>query len=206
MTEVVVSTEATERTRSLSLPSDIPVEVRSAFVESVDFESREITLIAVPYNETAIVEYRGQILEEHVEPGAFAGIEASSEDVTVNRDHKPDRVIGKAVAYDTADQRGLVTTLKVSRTPLGDETLQLAADGVLKASVGMLVRRSDQIVQNGKRAIKRAFLDHIALLPNPAYKGAAVLSVRQAQAASPSVADAPATPNMDAILALLNES
>lgn len=195
----------TERARSLSLPADVPVEFRSAVVDGVDYDRREITLIAVPYNETAVVEYRGQLLQEHVEPGAFDGIEVSSDHVTANRDHDYARTVGMATAYDTRDSRGLVTTLKVSRTPLGDETLQLAADGVLKASVGMLVRRSDQLIANGKRAIRRAFLDHIALVPSPAYKGAAVLSVREAQAADPAVADAP-TPNLDAVLALLNES
>lgn len=195
-----------DRTRSLPLPADIPVEIRAAaVVDDVDFANREITFIAVPYNETAFVEYRGQILEEHVEPGAFAGIELSSGDVTVNRDHDPRRVVGIVTSYDTLDERGLVTTVKVSKTPLGDETLALAADKILKASVGMLVRRSDQVIRNGKRAIKRAYLDHIGMLPNPAYKGAAVLAVRQAQSADPVVADDPVTPNMDAVLAFLAE-
>lgn len=197
--------QAVERARSLSLPADVPVEYRSADVHSVDFEQREITLIAVPYNERAVVEYRGKVIEEEFEPGAFDGIEASASHVTANRDHDYARTVGKATAYDTADTRGLVTTLKVSKTPLGDETLELASDGVLKASVGFLVKRSDQIIRNGVRTIKRAYLDHIALVPNPAYKGASVLAVRQAQATDPEVEDAPATPNLDAVLALLNE-
>ena len=194
-----------DRTRSLPLPADIPIELRAAVVDDVDFANREITFIAVPYNETAIVEYRGQLLEEHVEPGAFVGIDTSANDVTINRDHDPKRVVGIVTGYDTMDERGLVTTVKISRTPLGDETLALASDKILKASVGMLVRRSDQVIQNGKRAIKRAYLDHIGMLPNPAYKGAAVLSVRQAQSTDLAVADAPGTPNMDAVLALLAE-
>lgn len=209
MSEQTVEPTAT-RTRSVSLPADVPVEYRSAVVDGVDFERREITLIAVPYKpEQALVEHRGQTLLEEFEPGAFDGIESSSDHVTANRDHDYTRTVGKATAYDTRDSRGLVTVLKVSRTPLGDETLELAADGVLKASVGFMARRSDQVIRNGVRTIKRAFLDHIALVPNPAYKAASVLSVRQAQAPDHSEGQTAegvsATPNLDAILALLNE-
>lgn len=184
----------------LSLPSDIPVEHRTtgaASVEAVDFEERIITLVAAPYGQRAAIMYRGKPMDEEIEPGAFRGVESAAH-VTVNRDHMYERTVGKAIDYDHDDPRGLIAELKVSRTPLGDETLQLAADGVLRASVGMLVRRSDEIVANGLRRIKRAFLDHIALVPNPAYVGAEVLGVREA----PTVPDspAPATPNLDEVL------
>lgn len=192
---------ASDRIRDdLSLPNDIPVEhrtVAAAVVEDVDFAERTITLIAAPYGQRAAVMYRGQMVEEEIEPGAFRGVESSAH-VTVNRDHKYERTVGKAVGYDHDDPRGLVTELRVSKTALGDETLQLAADGVLRASVGMLVRRSDEIVANGLRRIKRAFLDHIALVPNPAYLGAEVLGVREAEPVQ--VMPVPATPNLDEVL------
>lgn len=183
----------------LSLPSDVPVEFRYAdtSVESVDFAERVITLIAVPYGQRATVMHRGQVVEEEVEPGAFRGVESSAH-VTANRDHKHERAIGKVVGYNHDDPRGLVTEIRVSKTPLGDESLQLAADGVLRASVGMLVRRSDQLIARGVRTIRRAFLDHVALVPNPAYMGAEVLAVRDNQAADEP--PAPATPNLDAVL------
>lgn len=184
----------------LSLPNDIPVEhrtVSAAAVEAVDFAERTITLIAVPYGERAAVMYRGKPVEEEIEPGAFRGVESSSH-VTANRDHEYRYTFGKVTSYSHDDPRGLITDIKVSRTPLGDETLQLAADGVLRASVGMLVRRSDEIVANGLRRIRRAFLDHVALVPNPAYVGAAVLGVRDAVEVP--AAPAPATPNLDAVL------
>ena len=181
-----------------------PVELRSAIVSAVDFAERIIELIAVPYNEEAVVEHRGQVLLETVQPGSFDGIETRKDHVTVNRDHLYERTVGKAVGYQPGDPRGLVARLRISDTPLGDESLRLAADGVLKASVGMLVRRSVQVIRDGKRLIKRAFLDHIALVPNPAYRGADILAVRQEQP----VVDAgplPKTPNLDSILALLAE-
>jgi len=182
-----------------------PVEIRSATVTNVDFEERIIQLVAVPYDEEAVVPYNGQMVVETVAPGSFDGIETRSEHVSANRDHQYERTFGKAVSYRSDDPVGLITNIYVSDTPLGTETLRLAADGVLKGSVGMLVRRSDQVVKNGRRRIKRAFLDHVSLVPNPAYRGAGVLAVRQEQGLPAEDEGAPPapTPNLDKVLALL---
>lgn len=191
------------------LPARGPIEFRTAQIASVDFEERVIELIAAPYNEETDGVVRGpdgKLLRELIEAGAFEGIETRNDHVTVNRDHDYGRTVGKAIEYRHDDPRGLIARLKVSNTPLGDETLQLAADGVLKASVGMAVRRHDQSIRNGLRRIKRAFLDHIALVPNPAYRGASVLAVRQSETETRAQADEAATPNLDAIIALLDES
>lgn len=182
-----------------------PVEIRSATVTNVDFEERIIQVVAVPYDQEAVVPYGGQMVLESVAPGAFDGIETREEHVSANRDHDYGRTFGKALSYRPDDPVGLITNIYVSATPLGDETLRLAADGVLKASVGMMVRRSDQVLKKGSRRIKRAFLDHVALVPNPAYRGAGVLAVRQEQ--GPQVEDGSAplapTPNLDKVMALL---
>jgi len=142
---------------------------------------------------------------ETVAPGAFDGIETREEHVSANRDHNYERTFGKVVSYRSTDPFGLIANIYVSDTPLGNETLQLAADGVLKGSVGMLVRRSDQLVKKGFRRIKRAFLDHVSLVPNPAYKGAGVLAVRQEQGLPAEDEGAPLapTPNLDKVMALL---
>ena len=175
----------TDRMREgLSLPRDVPLELRSsdnAVIDSVNFAERLVRLIVVPYGERAEVVYRGRRMEEEVAPGAFDGITAAKTHVTANRDHDHTRVVGKAVEYITDDPRGLVADVRVSETPLGNETLRLADDGVLRGSIGMLVKESDQLLMGGLRRIRRAFLDHIAFVPNPAYAGAEVLSVRQAQ-------------------------
>lgn len=182
-----------------------PVEIRSATITNVDFVERTIELIAIPYDEEAAVPYGGQMVLETVAPGAFDGIETRNEHVSANRDHNYERTFGKATGYRTDDLRGLITQLHVSNTPLGDETLQLAADGVLKGSVGMLVRRSDQVLNKGFRRIKRAFLDHVSLVPNPAYTGAGVLAVRQEQGIPVEDENTPLapTPNLDKVMALL---
>jgi HK97 family phage prohead protease len=181
-----------------------PVEVRSATLTNVDFEERIIQVVAVPYDQEAVVPYAGQMVVESVAPGAFAGIETREEHVSVNRDHQYERTFGKVVSYQD-DPTGLIANIYVSDTPLGGETLRLAADGVLKASVGMLVRRSDQVVKKGFRRIKRAFLDHVSLVPNPAYRGAGVLAVRQEQGLPAEDEGAPPapTPNLDKVMALL---
>ena len=66
----------------------------------------------------------------------------------------------------------------------------------------MAIRPTDQVLdrRDGSRVrrIRRAFLDHLALVPDPAYQGAEVLAVRSdtlaAEEAPPSVLS---TPRMD---------
>ncbi|MEO6571026.1 MAG: HK97 family phage prohead protease [Ilumatobacteraceae bacterium] len=182
-----------------------PVEFRKSQVTGVDFEKRIIEVIAVPYDEEAIVEHRGQMLRETVAPGAFDGIETRSDlnGVSINRDHDYGRTVGKVVEFRTDDPIGLIAHNYISRTALGDETLQLADDGILKSSVGMVVKPSDQVIRQGARRINRAFLDHIAMLPNPAYQGARVLAVRQGLDAPAADVGPLHTPNLDEILDLI---
>lgn len=189
-----------------TIPRREPVELRAAQVSSVDFPERIIEFIAVPYGEEIVVPYfDGKTIREVVEPGAFKGVEGRNH-VTINRDHDPRRVVGKVVEFRTDDPRGLITRAFISRTELGDETLSLAADGILKASVGMVVPRTGMRIRNGLRRIKKAMLDHIALLPNPAYSSAEVLAVRGGlpEPTAEDVKPKP-TPNLDEILALLEK-
>ncbi|HEY9265007.1 MAG TPA: HK97 family phage prohead protease [Mycobacterium sp.] len=193
----------TQLDETVSTRPALPVEHRAAHVADVDFEERVITFIAAPYGEEITVADRdGKPIGELIERGAFDGIETRSpaNPVTINRDHDPRRAVGKAIAFDPADERGLIVKAHISRTPLGDETLQLAEDRVLRASVGMAFRRSDAPIRNGLRRIKRAFLDHVALLPNPAYAGAQVLAVREGDQVATAV-----TPNLDAVLGMLGD-
>ena len=83
---------------------------------------------------------------------------------------------------------------RIAKTALGDETLALADEDCLGASVGFAVAGGGQELDrvNRRRRIKKAFLDHLAFVPDPAYSGAGVLSVRSAPSA---------TPNLDEVLA-----
>jgi HK97 family phage prohead protease len=164
---------------------------------AVDFVERTIEVTALPYGEEIDVEFQGKAMREVVEPGAMRGIDPNTSRITVNRDHDYGRTVGKII--DLRDEpAGSVAVAKISNTLLGDETLQLAHDRVLGASVGMMVARAGMEVRNGLRRIFRVqVLDHLAYLPNPAYAGAQVLDVRSAPP-SPDVA----MPNLEEVLSM----
>jgi HK97 family phage prohead protease len=103
--------------------------------------------------------------------------------IRVNRDHNRADVVGKVVRFDTRDPRGLVADIRIAATSRGDDTLGLAAEDMLSASVGFGINsRTGQILDRARRVrrITNAFLDHIALTMAPAYAGAEVLAVRSA--------------------------
>ena len=178
-----------------------PVEIRTAAIGNIDAEERIVTMIAIPYGQETSVPFRGEIWNEVVERGAFSGIENSTHTYRVNRDHDKRRLVGKIVKYYPEREEGLVVDAYISKTELGDETLQLAKDGILGASVGMAIRPSDQLLdrRDGSRTrrIKRAFLDHLALVPDPAYQGAEVLAVRHDTVVDEEALSPIATPRLD---------
>ena len=157
-----------------------PIEFRDSKLAGVNFAQRTIELVVTPYEETALVEYRGEVWNETFLRGAYDGIEKRPGRVRGNRDHDDRRLVGKAVKFWPSRQEGLVAEVRISRTPLGDETLALADDDVLGVSAGFAARGRDQEFDRRTmtRRIKRAFLDHIAFVPDPAYQGAGVLAVR----------------------------
>ncbi len=180
-----------------------PVEFRAAAVADVRYADRIVEVVAVPYNEETVVEYRGRMVTESVLPGAFDGIDTRPNRITVNRDHDYARTIGITRTLQPSRSEGLVAELRISPTPAGDDALELANDGALGASVGMAVRPADQrwSDSNRRRHIVRAFLDHIALVANPAYAGAGVLAVRSSSEPEPELWQPPVTPHVDAALA-----
>ena len=85
----------------------------------------------------------------------------------------------------------------------GDDALELAADGLLGASIGFAVLHPDDeewSVDRRSRRVTKAWLDHIALTGDPAYPGAKVLAVAHRR---PSPSRRSATPNLDEVLAWL---
>jgi HK97 family phage prohead protease len=172
--------------------------IREAQLVDVSFPQRQIDLIVMPYDEPALVPWDDRTVEETIARGAFDGIERRPNRVNVNRDHDRERTIGRALTFHPDRREGLVANLKISRTRDGDEALELAADGCLDASAGF--RPMDGGLRwDGPNAytITKAWLGHIALVPEPAYDGARVLAVRH-QAAAVS-----ATPNLDQWRAML---
>lgn len=161
------------------------VETRAANVTTtpvvdVNTRTRIITVIAVPYGQRAQISFKGQTWSEIFERGAFDGIDADPEKVRANREHNRADAIGKAVRFDTRDPRGLIADIQVARSTRGDDTLALATDKALSASVGFGVKPGGEQLDRFTRTrrITRAWLDHIALVQAPAYDGATILAVK----------------------------
>jgi len=141
------------------------------------------------------------MITEVCSTGAYEGIEARNDRVRVNRDHDVTRTVGRAVRFHPSRQEGLVAEIRISETPLGEETLVLADDGVLDASAGfgLLRDRQGKVVpgaetweRTDRRRLNHLFLGHIGLTPEPAYETANVLAVRKAEKVPAGV-----TPNLD---------
>jgi phage head maturation protease len=188
-----------------------PVESRAATVEGVDFPQRMIEVLAVPYDQEAVVEYRGELWRESFDPGAFDGIEKRPNRVKAFRGHEPGAhmrgtstsgLVGRVLSFAPDRSEGLMGQVKIAKTPLGDETLSLADEGILGVSVGFGVRGSDQVLDRveQRRRIRRAFVDHLAFPDNGAYEGAQVIDVRRDR---PQAADLPKleTPRLNEVVA-----
>ena len=133
----------------------------------------------MPYEETTLVEYEGRMVEEVVSRGAFDGIERRPNRVKVNRDHDVTRTCGRTIAFHPGRDEGLVAEVRIAKTPLGDETLELAADGILDASAGFLPLPGGMRWETrARRRLSKLWLGHIGMTPDPAFEGARVLAVR----------------------------
>ena len=102
----------------------------------------------------------------------------------------------------------LVGATRIAKTPLGDETLALADEECLGASVGYAAPsryvQLDKTGQPGLRRVKRAFMDHLSFVSDPTWESAAVLSVRSATEPPPAMNLEPlVTPDLDELRAWL---
>jgi hypothetical protein len=176
--------------------------VRSAVTQGVDFGRREIDVLAAPYDTaTDIVDFDGAY-SETIAPGAFGGVASRAARIKVLRDHHPHRVIGNCVRLDGEQPDGLHATLHVSPIPLGDESLALAADGVLDVSVGYSSQGGDRWNQDRSAVVRTNLrLWEISLVPLPAYENARVLAVRQLTDFPPEDIEQAGTPFLDEIRA-----
>ena len=177
---------------------------RTATQLGVNFPERTIELVVMPYDAEALVPYGSRLVTEIICRGAFDGIERRPNRIRVNRDHHVERTVGRAIALHPSREEGLVGEIKIARTELGDETLTLADEGCLDASAGFLPMPGGELWEGRNRVrIRKAWLGHIAMTPDPAYSGATVLAVRNA--AQRKEDDGNATPNLDQVRAWLLE-
>lgn len=185
------------------------LEYRSSEMVEVSFPKRTIEVIVMPYDQETVVEYRGRMIRESVAPGAFDGIEKRPNRVNVNRDHDITRHLGKAMSFHPSRVEGLVAELRIANTPLGDETLALADEGMLDASAAFAPierrdgRPGEEWPDRNRRRLTWLWLGHIAMTPEPAYKDARVLAVRSGPPTEPP--GGIVTPNLDRARALRAE-
>jgi len=173
---------------------------RMAETIGVDFPKRTIELIVTPYEVEATVPFKGRMVTEIFDRGAYDGIQRRANRIRVNRDHVAERTVGRAIALHPSRDVGLVAELRIAQTTLGDETLALADDDCLDASAGYLPMPGGEVWETRNRVrITKAWLGHIALVPEPAYADAKVLAVRRAEAAVEG--ERIPTPNLDAVRA-----
>jgi phage head maturation protease len=165
------------------------LETRSAQLVDVSYPKRLIELIVMPYETEAEITEHGRTFTEICSRGAYDGMQVRTSTIRANREHDLMRTCGKAEALHPSREEGLVADVKMSRTELGEETLQLADDGILDASAGfMLLRRGGStgpVVPNAetwetrtRRRLNHLYLHHIALTANAAHPGSVVLGVR----------------------------
>jgi HK97 family phage prohead protease len=156
------------------------VEMRSSTIADVDVRQRLIDVVAVPWEEEAEVVWQGDVWREVFQRGAFDGIEEHAGRVRVNREHTKGQTVGKVVKFTNADA-GLLARTKIAKTPLGEETLALADEDAISASVGYRIGKPSDVQVNRRvkmRRVMRAFMDHLSMVESPAFAGAQVLSVR----------------------------
>jgi phage head maturation protease len=159
-----------------------PVEFRSAEVADLDFNQRLVTVIVAPYEQPTSVVWRGEMWTEQFERSAWDSLKNMRPDrVRANRAHDRKMTCGRAVKFRTNDSRGLIGEIRMAKTLLGEETLELCRENCLSVSAGFAALPDDQIIDRSAkmRRITSAYLDHIGFVEDPAYPGAEVLEVRE---------------------------
>lgn len=141
---------------------------RSFEIRATDEEKREVSGIAVPYNESFDL---GNGKFERFAPGS---VDTTSH-VKLFRDHE--EIIGVVTEMNESDI-GLEIRAKISETNLGNETLSLVKDGAIRSfSVGFIPLENET---DGNTIIRtKVDLKEVSLVPFPAYNKAEVVSVRE---------------------------
>lgn len=138
------------------------VEVRAAKTED-----RIVEGIAVPYNETANIGY----FKERMAPGSVTLAD------TVQLKYEHDKVIGKVLDGKETPE-GFLIRARISETPLGEEVYTLVKDGAInKFSIGFQAV-ADKVGADNTITRTSVLVREVSLVPQPAYEGASVLSVR----------------------------
>lgn len=130
-------------------------------------EGRTLHGIAVPYGQAQRIDER---LTEQFRHGAFAKAVAAAHRVPLAREHMSHggKLIGRLTEL-REDAAGLYFEARVSRTPLGDETLALLEDEALReVSIGFRPRQDARLADGTIERVK-ADLRELAVVMEGAY-------------------------------------
>lgn len=148
-------------------------------IRSVNPDTRTVVGVAIPYGEVSLL--AGDPAGERFVAGAFTrSIEHRADRIPLLDNHARDRVMGYSTGFDDGD-RELVGEWVVNQGDTGDAYLDNLRHGYYAGmSVGFLpirVGRGD----DGVKEIREAKLVEVSTVGIPAYEGAALLAVRDAQ-------------------------
>jgi phage head maturation protease len=156
---------------------------------------RQIDAIAVPYNVFATV---SDGTEVSFLPGSLKFDRAPR----VFMFHDPTKVVG--VVADTVDTpEAMLASLKLARTSMADDALELAGMGAFAVSVGVNPTKST-IDAQGRMIVSEATWEEISLVPTPAFSGSQILEVRAS--ADDSVLTSEEEPDTDPTLEQVEET
>lgn len=146
-------------------------EVRSTASERI------LAGLAAPFNVDANI---GNRFIEQIAPGAFKRtLEQRANKVKVLYRHDDNQLLGAARSLvEGAD--GLHVELRISKTRLGDEILELVSDGALDAfSIGFYPVKDNWSTDKRRVTRTEVKLAEVSVVANPAYAGALITSVRE---------------------------
>ncbi|WP_037190399.1 phage major capsid protein [Rhodococcoides fascians] len=157
---------------------DTEVEIRSAPVNVVDEQTRIISGIAVPYGQTTEIRTKNGSYLESFALGVFEDDAPASVHANHSWKTRGDLPIGTVISGKNRPE-GYYVECRIANTARGDEVLELARDGVLKYfSVGFLPGTHE--TRDGVLVRTKAALGEVSITEIPAYKGAVIESVRNA--------------------------
>lgn len=164
--DITPELDAIETTSSL--------ELREFDIRSVNAETRTVQGIAVPYNQTINIGGRYQ------ERFAQDSVQTDGGDIHLYYNHDHTLPIGKVLDGENTPD-GYVVRAHISDTSLGNDVYALVKDGTIrKFSIGFVP--VEHTVEAGNTIVRtKVRLGEVSIVPQPAYEGADILSVRAEQ-------------------------
>jgi HK97 family phage prohead protease len=175
MSETLEHTQETET-------AERPFLVREVAVSAEVLDGRNLEIRVVPFGEVAMVAdppdfkpYREQFM-----PGVFANQERAANRILLNFEHSQDLtgIVGHGVEL-REDEQGYTGVFRMHDDAASEKARTLILEGVVQGgSAEFLPLRSIRTRSGVVQRIK-GHLDKLSLTRKPAYKGAAVLALRE---------------------------